>query len=188
MVSKRLKSLTLAIRITTEHPDYRLFENNCQNFVKYLIGAISPTALVPNTIQSVLDRLYQFRDTDHRLPGTFPHSPQSIGSHYSSPSVYYSALNSPANSVLSGNKSSPAMIGYQSDGMMNSSARASPSMSPGESPGIINESDTGTMSMTEETVISGDTWVYSLSLPSIPINLEHNESLRMNRVNPFIDA
>jgi hypothetical protein len=58
----------------------------------------------------------------------------------------------------------------------------------GEWPGILNESDTGTMSITEETVISGDTWVYSVSLPSIPIRLEHNETLRIKRINPFIDT
>jgi hypothetical protein len=51
-----------------------LFENNCQNFVKYLVEAIiGPETLCPQTIQMVLARI--FEPTIHpkrTLPGTYP--------------------------------------------------------------------------------------------------------------------
>jgi len=37
-----------------DHPDYRLFENNCQNFARYLVEEITPDANCPGTIKHLL--------------------------------------------------------------------------------------------------------------------------------------
>ena len=62
----------------TERPEYKLFENNCQNFVRFLLEALCSDAPVPDTIQMVLARM---QDTSHlssiyqtSLPGTYPSS------------------------------------------------------------------------------------------------------------------
>lgn len=58
-----------------ERPDYRLFENNCQNFAKYLLEVVCPGAARPETIQSVLIRLQTInQNISQRLPGTYPSS------------------------------------------------------------------------------------------------------------------
>ena len=54
---QKRQALIVAIRIVEARPDYRLFENNCQNFVKSLLQFVCPHASIPATIQSVLKRL-----------------------------------------------------------------------------------------------------------------------------------
>lgn len=65
------------------HPNYHLFENNCQNFAKFLIDAITPGSLTPETIQNVLER-WQTVPTPYKrsFPGTYPtsHSTQTTDS------------------------------------------------------------------------------------------------------------
>jgi hypothetical protein len=56
-----------------ERPDYSLFENNCQNFVKYLHQTVCPSASIPATIQNVLERLQTSRQR-LSLPGAYPAS------------------------------------------------------------------------------------------------------------------
>jgi ankyrin repeat protein len=70
-----------AIRIVDERPDYRLFENNCQNFAKYLLERICPGVAIPDTIQMVLERLKNAISPDAKtgkLPGTYPRSTVSL--------------------------------------------------------------------------------------------------------------
>lgn len=68
--------LIVAIRIVEAHPDYRLFENNCQNFVKSLLQFVCPHASIPATIQSVLQRLQDVSDITKghysSIPGGYP--------------------------------------------------------------------------------------------------------------------
>jgi hypothetical protein len=66
------------MRLVKERPDYRLIENNCQNFVAFLLQVVFPNAHIPTTIQIVWDRL---RDVsmiastqDSLLPGAYPSS------------------------------------------------------------------------------------------------------------------
>ena len=62
------------MRILEEHPDYHVFENNCQNFVKYLLEAVCPSAPIPATIQMVLERFQDMSLTPEKvsLPGAYP--------------------------------------------------------------------------------------------------------------------
>ena len=69
-----IADLPLAIEIVTRYPDYRLFTNNCQNFVKYLLEALCPDAPIPNTIESVLFGLQEI--SCGIIPGAYP--PSSI--------------------------------------------------------------------------------------------------------------
>ena len=68
----------LAIRIIKSRPNFHLFENNCQNFVKFLLEAMCPTAPVPETIRCVIERLLDLSTVARRpgnpLPGTYPPS------------------------------------------------------------------------------------------------------------------
>ena len=68
-------------RIIQEHPEYRLFTANCQNFAQYLVRSICPTStLCPSTIRDVLERLFP-PTSDHEpapIPGTYPKSVTSI--------------------------------------------------------------------------------------------------------------
>ena len=70
--------LPLATEIITRYPDYCLFTNNCQNFVKYLLEALCPDATIPDTIETVLFRLQEIsinlKGTCGILPGTYPQS------------------------------------------------------------------------------------------------------------------
>jgi hypothetical protein len=63
-------------RIIQEHPEYRLFTANCQNFAQYLVRSICPTsALCPSTIRDVLERLFPpTSDHGRPIPGTYPKS------------------------------------------------------------------------------------------------------------------
>lgn len=64
-----------ALRIIKKHPNYELLNNNCQNFVKYLLEALCPGAPIPDTIQCVLERLQDmFTVTNNTisLPGAYP--------------------------------------------------------------------------------------------------------------------
>jgi len=64
-----------AIQIINEHPDYRLFENNCQNFVKYLLEAICPGVEIPDTIQCISQKLNDVSTVASNptiLPGAYP--------------------------------------------------------------------------------------------------------------------
>jgi hypothetical protein len=67
--------LTIALRIVKERPDYELFENNCQNFARYLVEKISPGSFCPNTIKHVLEEWRILAtDSKRRLPGAYPNS------------------------------------------------------------------------------------------------------------------
>ena len=69
-----------AQRIIEERPDYRLFSNNCQNFAQYLINAICSDVSCPETIASLLDRLFVPSGDEQvlRIPGTYPPSLASL--------------------------------------------------------------------------------------------------------------
>lgn len=70
----------VALRIIEEHPDYGLYENNCQNFVKYLLEFVCPGAVVPATIQNVLQRLQEASLAASKrvsIPGAYPSSRNS---------------------------------------------------------------------------------------------------------------
>ena len=66
------KSLMIAMRITKERPNYELFENNCQNFAKYLVELMCPGCLTPDTIQIVLQRWQNCTvQPTGRIPGAY---------------------------------------------------------------------------------------------------------------------
>jgi hypothetical protein len=70
-----MKTNDLALRIVKDKPDYELFENNCQNFSKYLVDAISPGSFCVDTIKDMLDRWLDPAVIPlGRLPGTYPRS------------------------------------------------------------------------------------------------------------------
>lgn len=75
-----------ALQIIENRPTFRLFEDNCQNFVKYLVNAISPGSFVGETIKATLDRLTTERDEATPLPGAYPVSvitdEEEIGTYY----------------------------------------------------------------------------------------------------------
>lgn len=64
------------MRIVEERPDYHVIENNCQNFVKFLLEIVCPNAPIPDTIQNVLERLQDISTSRQRLslPGAYPPS------------------------------------------------------------------------------------------------------------------
>jgi hypothetical protein len=66
----------IAARIVADRPTYWLFENNCQNFVKFLLEALCPGDPIPETIQDILQRLQNISTVAeaHRnvLPGAYP--------------------------------------------------------------------------------------------------------------------
>src|SRR5438105_2436997 len=73
----------VGLRIIKEYPNYELFHNNCQNFVKYLLESLCPEADIPDTIQVVLQRLRDTfiaaADEQRTLPGGYPCSLKSTG-------------------------------------------------------------------------------------------------------------
>ena len=75
-----------AENITTSRPDYSLFENNCQNFVRFLLDAISPEADVSSSVESLLNRLSTGETFNNPLPGAYPHSVESAESNSSASS------------------------------------------------------------------------------------------------------
>jgi len=52
-------NIITALKIAREHPDYMLVENNCQNFVKYLLKAICSGSYTPKSIQDLLANFFQ---------------------------------------------------------------------------------------------------------------------------------
>lgn len=56
-----------ALKIIEEKPGYNLFENNCQNFTKYLVDAISPGSFRTEMVKTILDRFIA-GDTPAKLP------------------------------------------------------------------------------------------------------------------------
>jgi len=67
------------MRITEQRPTYQLFENNCQNFAKYLVEFMCPGCLTPDTIQTVLQRWQDSTvQPGHRIPGAYPVSALTI--------------------------------------------------------------------------------------------------------------
>lgn len=65
-------------------PNYHLFENNCQNFSKFLIEAITPGSVTPETIQNVLERWQTLLPPAKNLfPGTYPLSDKSTSTNSS---------------------------------------------------------------------------------------------------------
>jgi len=69
------KWLMIAMRITKERPTYELFENNCQNFAKYLVELMCPGCLTPDTILTVLQRWQDSTvEPSGRIPGMYPAS------------------------------------------------------------------------------------------------------------------
>src|SRR5271155_1658919 len=84
-------ALIAAIRITETKPNYQLFENNCQNFAKYLIEFMCPECLTPDTIQTLLQRWQDSTvQPSGRIPGTYPASVVTI---LSSPDRTYVTAN-----------------------------------------------------------------------------------------------
>jgi hypothetical protein len=76
-----------AEKITTSRPDYSLFENNCQNFVRFLLDAICPEADVWSSVESLMNRLSTVGETfNDPLPGAYPQSVQSTESNSSASS------------------------------------------------------------------------------------------------------
>jgi hypothetical protein len=55
-----------------DRPDYYVIQNNCQNFARYLLEKLCPTAPVPDTIQAVLDQMTKRYTCSIRLPGSYP--------------------------------------------------------------------------------------------------------------------
>src|SRR5271170_7120180 len=67
------KWLMIAMRITKQRPNYELFENNCQNFAKYLVELMCPGCLTPDTILTVLQRWQDSTvEPSGRIPGAYP--------------------------------------------------------------------------------------------------------------------
>ena len=76
-----------ADHITASRPEYSLFENNCQNFVRFLLDAISPEADVSSLVESLLNRLSTVGETfNDPLPGAYPQFVQSTESNSSASS------------------------------------------------------------------------------------------------------
>lgn len=73
--------MNLAARIIAERPTFCLFENNCQNFVKFLLNALCPGVPIRDTIQDILQRLQDIprvaNAVNDALPGTYPASRSS---------------------------------------------------------------------------------------------------------------
>jgi hypothetical protein len=52
--------MSLALKIRDLHPDYDVYFNNCQNFVRYLLEFVCPQKTIngPSTIQETLQNVY----------------------------------------------------------------------------------------------------------------------------------
>ena len=76
-----------AENITTSRPDYSLFENNCQNFVRFLLDVISPKADIWGSVAVIMNRLSNGgEDVRYPIPGAYPQSLQSTESNSSNSS------------------------------------------------------------------------------------------------------
>jgi hypothetical protein len=69
----------LAALIIQRHPDYSLFNDNCQNFARYLVKSICQNSMCPapfnHYVSNVLSRLLAPSYAKVvRLPGTYPES------------------------------------------------------------------------------------------------------------------
>lgn len=106
--------LILAVRITNEYPEYALYDNNCQNFAKYLVESITVRSLSSETIEESISRwlnaLVPPRFVTLRTtPGYSPtatsmsfHTASEISVYTASESIWFSAVESiQANSILS---------------------------------------------------------------------------------------
>jgi hypothetical protein len=72
------KLIVIAEGITRSRPDYSVFENNCQNFVRFLIEAISPHSNVTDSVITILSRQSTIADDlIVTLPGAYPRSVES---------------------------------------------------------------------------------------------------------------
>jgi hypothetical protein len=56
--SERLNCIDIALDITEKYPGYQFISNNCQNFVRYLVEAIVPGSIRPDTIEEILCKLF----------------------------------------------------------------------------------------------------------------------------------
>ena len=66
-----------ALDIIRFNPTYHLYKNNCQNFAKFLVEAICNTHVSLETIQDVLESLYNPKDMappPAYFPGSYPPS------------------------------------------------------------------------------------------------------------------
>ena len=64
-----------AVSISKERPKYNLINNNCQNFAKYLIEAISLAHLDTQTLEDIVAGLFDTASSSTvRLPETYPES------------------------------------------------------------------------------------------------------------------
>ena len=74
------RSYSQAVSIVNQRPKYSLINNNCQNFAKYLIEAISMVHLDTQTLEDVISSLVDTASSSRvRLPGTYPESSASTG-------------------------------------------------------------------------------------------------------------
>ena len=80
-----------AIRIVHENPDYSQSGTYCQNFTKYLIDAISPGALRPETIKTILERFI----SPVKVPPSLVSASWGFGSYLNSSENALSPLPSP---------------------------------------------------------------------------------------------
>lgn len=74
---------TAAAKIIKEQPDYSFYENNCQKFAKYLVEAICPVSVYPETIHNFLRKWLNsggHPEARTTLPGTYPTSPTTTES------------------------------------------------------------------------------------------------------------
>jgi hypothetical protein len=62
----------VARHIIRQRPHYDVVENNCQNFVKFLVEAISPGSFCPKTISDVLEEWLERVPRRLRIPGAYP--------------------------------------------------------------------------------------------------------------------
>jgi hypothetical protein len=71
-----------ALNITSTHPDYDGYTNNCQNFVRRLLNYVCPGASGPQTIQEFISDLTSTNAAYpiSSIPGTYPASSISVSS------------------------------------------------------------------------------------------------------------
>src|SRR5271169_6516578 len=96
--------------IVTSRPDFSLFENNCQNFVRYLIEAVSPDTNIWSLVEATHKQISNGEESiKPSIPGAYPKFIDSDGSSSSTPatvsvSPLESRLTSCRTTVLNGGK------------------------------------------------------------------------------------